>query len=652
MRAWLGCSLITVGLLASACADSPAKQIAPFEPGGGTTGGAPGPTTGVDMPTNGNSGNSTGGNGAKPDGGSDAGPQCIVPVDAPRGFHCNYINRVATGVLVAPDSGLDPIKGCKDFPVEVSEADALASCNELFPILEGSAEVSAGPCDMTGAMGFCSDSAGGRDFTYHAACDIESSATGDGSWACDTFGSNFGATGWTCLGDETKSWGGDSCTGGGDGGASDGGSEPSKSCDELPTGDGKTYSCNYTNGIASSALKHDVLGCKQYGGTWTKEDAEKDCKALTQADKAKAITFAESACSLAGTHGHCQNSRGDGEYSYEGGCNPKVNTSGAWACETFGIGGQDKSCASWTCAGKEPDRSCQIQNPGAGKPGCRNFPFDTTETEAKAYCDPAGGTVKVGFCETSGSVGTCTDSENGVDIFTSGLCPALETACETTAGSTFLCLKEPEVWSCQIKDTGLGCTWIGGDCEYCTDYAESEGWTEATAKAECEKDSKFDQYGTFGTTPSCEDGGYTDRCVNDDGTRGYGDGKLGNDCDGTEEPVQTKCEPVLTGIITCRYTDPNANGPACIDYPTKDWTQGEAMTHCTEQAGANSASVALSSDGTKSCIAVEGASAGDRCASKLDAPNMETWYGYGVPGFVCSNFLSGTGATGPFCQGY
>jgi hypothetical protein len=220
----------------------------------------------------------------------------------------------------------------------------------------------------------------------------------------------------------------------------------------------------------------------------------------------------------------------------------------------------------------------------------------------------------------------------------------------------FVCLKEPEIWSCQIKDTGLGCQWAAGsfDCNYCVDYAEAEGWTEASARAACEDLNGNDSYRTFGTSPSCEDGGYKTRCVNDDGTRGYGDGQTGGDCDGTEEEIDAACEPTLTGIITCRYTDPNANGPACIDYPVNGgWTQQAATDHCLRQEGSDQlagSTVRIITDGSNTCLGVEGKTDGTRCTTKLDADN--TWYAYGPPAFVCTSFMSGTSSSGPFCSGY
>ncbi len=648
---------LCLGLLAAACADPPQRKTAAFGSGGGngpgqqgqdsiTGEGDPSPDAGADMDSG-----TADEKDAAPAPEPDAGPQCNVSADAARGFHCTYINRIASGILAPPDSGLPQIQGCRDFPPEVSEAEAQAACDEIFPALEGSVMVAAGPCDGTGAVGYCSDIHGSRDFAYHSDCNIMNSQGGSGSWACDKVVPD--EAGWVCLSDESQSWE-RNCSGAGtDAGTPDTDAGQGDSCDAPSDGDQKTYRCEYVNGIASDAVGHDVSGCKQYSGTWTRAAAEADCKALVQADKGKTIAFAEGSCTEAGQNGYCVNGRGDREYSYEGGCNAAAQTSGAWACNNFGVGGQNASCASWVCAGVEPDRSCVVQSPASGKPGCRNFPFNTSEAAAKSACDAKGGTVNVGFCDTEGAVATCTTSDGAVDVYTSGSCSALEASCT----GSFACLKEPEIWSCKVTDTGFGCSNLPGlfqPCDFCIDYSEAGGWTEASARANCETQPKYGSFGKFGTSPSCEESGYEERCVNDDGTRGYGDGRLGNDCEGSVEEVNAACEPTLTGIITCRYTDPNANGPACIDYPTKlGWTEQDATAHCLRQEGSAQlagSSVKIDTDGTKSCLAVEGATTGTRCTTKLDA--SLDWFAYGPPAFVCSNFMSGTSGSGPFCSGY
>ncbi len=646
MRPWLGCSLLTVGLLASACADPPQEQgVSPFTEGSNTTGGAQGPTTGVDMPNTGMP-NTTGGE-MMPDGGVvDAGPQCIVAIDAARGFHCDYVNRVATGVLVPADSGLDPIKACKDFPVEVSKDAAFTACDALFPRLEGSIEVSAGPCDMTGAKGFCSDSDGGRDFTYHAACDMEGSATGDGSWACSTFGNNFGATGWTCLIDDTKSWGGDTCggssggdAGASDGGASDGGTTPGDSCEELPTGDGKTYNCSYTNDFAGG-----VHGCKQYGGTWTEASAKADCSGLTQAKKGSAV-FADGACATDKSVGYCLNTRKDREYDfgvYESGCGTQAEMGGAWACATFGIAGQDVSCASWVCDAKQPPRSCKVTSPTAGKPGCTNLPFNSTAQQATAAC-PSPATVEEKSCNTTNAVATCF-IDGSLQVFSAGLCSDLRKACK----GTFECLVDEPTYSCHKKDTGIGCR-LGLSCSvptWCVDYASTDGWTAEAAAANCAADkANPNNGGTTGvestskatTAESCEKTrAETTRCVvKVDGkdTRRYGE----PNCSGTKEDVPP-VTPVTcsdTGMLTCRYSSTfTANN--CADFPTTEcWTEADVKAHCSSQSGATANTVVVTKNNT--CLAATPTV--NRC--KVDTKG-KTWYAFGAPDGICTGSIGGT----------
>jgi hypothetical protein len=181
---------------------------------------------------------------------------------------------------------------------------------------------------------------------------------------------------------------------------------------------------------------------------------------------------------------------------------------------------------------------------------------------------------------------------------------------------------------------------------YCVDYPESAGFTAQSAKAACDAEAESDRGDarTFSSVNS-EGCAYDEpipatRCVKSDGSRRYGE----DGCDGTSEPVDT-CTPTLSGIITCRYHDDNANGPACIDYAAKDgWTEETALSHCKSQKGSD---YQLSA---QTCLGTEGATSGSRCQTQNGTD--KTWYAYGTPGFVCTTFLGGKAQDGPFCSGY
>lgn len=631
-----------MGLLAAGCADSPVTTSSPFNAG------STGNQNPMDTPTG---GQQMGGNNGTPpadmDGGSDldasgganldagdgsqgstdAGPLCNVPLNAARGFHCTYINRIATGILAPADSGLPQIQGCKDFPADVSEADVTAACEDIFPALDGSIEVSSGPCDTTGAVGYCSDIFGGRDFAYHSDCDITNSAGGSGSWACDKVVPD--EAGWTCIADATKSWDRGCGEVAPDAGTSESDSGSSATCDDLPTGDGDTYHCNYTNDFAGAP------GCKQYTGTWTQAAATTDCNGLIQAKDGTAV-FGTGPCSEEDAVGYCLNTRQDREYAYSGDCSD-TSGSGKWACDNFGIVGQDASCASFVCASSEPDRKCTYASPAAGKPSCVDLPFDTTASEATTLCN--GGTASEGKCSVTGAVATCTLAAGGREVYTTGLC--FEHRANCTSPDAFECLVEEPVYSCHKSDNGLGCSLNPGSytCSWCVDYRQADGWTQAAAAARCSADTANPNGGTANvvstpktaTAESCEaTRTETTRCVVEvDGkeTRRYGE----PNCSGTSEPVPpTVCEN--TGIISCRYSSTfTANN--CADFETKEcWTEQQVQAHCAAQQGAQANTVVVSTNNT--CLAETPTA--DRCAAETQG---KAWYAYGTPQNICTSFI-------------
>lgn len=651
MRSWLGSSLLSVGLLASGCADSPASQQSAYNPGSASDTTA-GTQTGGEMPGNGSANPAMDG-GTKPvsqemedagsaedDGKTDAGavgPQCNVAKDATRGFHCTYINRIATGILAPADSGLPAIQGCKDFPADVSQGDVTTACEDIFPALEGSIMVSAGPCDLTNAKGYCSDIFGGRDFAYHANCDIADSAGGSGSWACDKVVPD--EAGWTCLIDESKSWD-RGCLNPGDAGMTDAGNNGNV-CAVPADGDGKTYRCDYVNEFASDATsdKHDVVGCKEYRGTWTKSAAQDDCSKLTQADKSKPRTLSEASCPIE-ADGYCPNTRGDREYAYEGGCSG--NNSGAWACANV------TACAqAWVCLG-EPDRRCVDKTPSSGEVSCTDLPFNTTAEAAGALCP--GHTVELGKCSTTGAIASCTLASGSVQVFSTGSCFDARESCK----DTFKCLVEQPVYSCHKVDNGLGCTSIipfgCATPTWCVDYRQADGWTESSAAARCTLDQANPNNGgtanvvsTFKktTAESCAMARpETTRCVvavDAKSTLRYGEPS----CSGTSEPVPpTVCEN--SGVISCRYSS-TFTASNCADFQTSEcWTEAQVQTHCAAQQGAQANTVVVSKGNT--CLAATPTA--DRCAAESAG---KTWYAYGTPSNICTSFIeNGKFETAPY----
>ena len=111
------------------------------------------------------------------------------------------------------------------------------------------------------------------------------------------------------------------------------------------------------------------------------------------------------------------------------------------------------------------------------------------------------------------------------------------------------------------------------------------------------------------------------------------------------------CEPPPNDseVLTCRY-ESRFTKDNCADFPmAHGWTEESVLAFCQGQSGAKPETVVISQQ--DSCLVTVGAT---ETANRCEVVHEETmkWYGYGVPAYICTNFVKGTHAQGPFCSDY
>jgi hypothetical protein len=101
-------------------------------------------------------------------------------------------------------------------------------------------------------------------------------------------------------------------------------------------------------------------------------------------------------------------------------------------------------------------------------------------------------------------------------------------------------------------------------------------------------------------------------------------------------------------VLTCRWESTFVDSN-CADFPiNQGWTRSEVESFCKSQQGADASTIVLTQG--RSCMVEKGmTSDSKRCVAEESG---KTWYGYGVPGFVCSTFVGGSNESGPFCDEY
>ena len=102
-------------------------------------------------------------------------------------------------------------------------------------------------------------------------------------------------------------------------------------------------------------------------------------------------------------------------------------------------------------------------------------------------------------------------------------------------------------------------------------------------------------------------------------------------------------------ILTCRYAS-TFNAENCADFPIAlGWTAESVSEFCQGQPGAKAETVVVSQQ--DSCLVTIGnIETASRC--RVNHEETQTWFGYGVPEYICTNFVKGEFEQGPFCTAY
>lgn len=419
-----------------------------------------------------------------------------------------------------------------------------------------------------------------------------------------------------------------------DAGASDAGP-----VDDTP--DGETYRCEYNNAISPTRDPQ----CRQYNGSWNAESAEADCLAHPIGED---MVFAQGACPTDGTHGYCTNQRGDLEVAYTGGCvDDNSVQNGVWACKNFGD--TDANGASipgvWTCTLEQPPYRCGIDDAQDGQVACRDFPPGSSEATAAAGCDD--GVVEQGRCDASGDAATCTLDDGVIEHVQGDDFADCATAEPDCAGSFVCNYSSPEVFTCTVSDTGLGCSFLGGDyvCAACLDFPVADGFTESTAQAACDEYvASLGQAGASATltrdaVTACERDFF---CPHSSGGRLYYE----TDPDDVQTPGSVDecpslgCPPEEADVITCRYSSspvPGITANNCIDFLAADgWTVELVDAHCRN--GGDNPTTPPQITGCLSCLEEKGDT--DRCVGTREQDGL-SFYAYDTPQVACDNIEGG-----------